>query len=311
MNLDTQAQMQRAYTLIKDKRYAEARDILMPITRNEPQNADAWWLLANAQTDPNAARDALNILLRLNPNDERGRQRLDQLNQQFPPVTRSTFEDVPGAFVDNPASPLRDFASPGPSAYGAPLGFTPPVAVQARPQNTVLKVLLIACGVLVVACLACVGFGYYSIQRVISDPTLAAGLGTAFGILNLPAQLPAEANSGGTLSLDEPKAGNSTTGESTVYKLTLNQGDKVVIAVNVPQTRNNAVLYGIYDPQGKKVAGFDFSGIFSLAATRGSTPQSSSNPLAVRYTATQGGQYSILVVGLSNTSYTVTVSRGQ
>jgi len=303
MNLDTQAQMQRAYTLIKEKRYPEARDILMPITRNEPQNADAWWLLANAQTDPNAARDALNILLRLNPDDQRGRQRLDQLNQQHPPAARSVFEDVPGAFADDSPSPLRDFASPGPTTYGAPSGFAPPVAVQPRPQNTVLKVLLIACGVLVVACLACVGFGVYSFQRLVSDPTFSAAI-------NLPAALPQNVRSAGSIAIDEPKSGQLGTLENVVYSLNLKAGDRIVITLSTAQSRNNAAWYGLYNPAGQKVAAFDLSGIFSAGIQRAGTQRSSVDPFAITYSAPENGEYKVLIRAVNNINYTVTVARG-
>lgn len=85
MNNDTAAQMRRAYDLIKHKQRAAAADILLPIVDQEPDNANAWWLLANARTEPNGVRAALEQFLRLKPGNAKARQMLDELNAKYPP----------------------------------------------------------------------------------------------------------------------------------------------------------------------------------------------------------------------------------
>ncbi|MDL1902727.1 hypothetical protein FBR02_18395 [Anaerolineae bacterium CFX9] len=90
----TNQQLQQAYQLIRDGRKPEALQILLPIVRNDKGNADAWWLLANAVSDPVQARKALEQVLRLRPGDEKARRMLDRLNlgstSDFPPATPSS-----------------------------------------------------------------------------------------------------------------------------------------------------------------------------------------------------------------------------
>ncbi|MFP4324029.1 MAG: hypothetical protein ACLFTK_16360 [Anaerolineales bacterium] len=60
-----------------DKRAALA--ILTPIVQDQPNDADAWWLFANATPDQRRARMALQNVLRLEPFNERARRMLAQL----------------------------------------------------------------------------------------------------------------------------------------------------------------------------------------------------------------------------------------
>lgn len=87
--MSTHEDLRRAYTLIKQEQIDEALAILRPIVLNEPDNADAWWLLANAAIEPAEARESLIQVLRLDPdyaNAPKAREMLDRLNEQFPPV---------------------------------------------------------------------------------------------------------------------------------------------------------------------------------------------------------------------------------
>jgi len=87
--MSTHEELRRAYTLIKQEQIDEALAILRPIVLNEPENVDAWWLLANAAIEPAEARESLIQVLRLDPdyaNAPKAREMLDRLNEQFPPV---------------------------------------------------------------------------------------------------------------------------------------------------------------------------------------------------------------------------------
>lgn len=87
--MSTHDELRRAYTLIKQEQIDEALALLRPIVLNEPENADAWWLLANAAVEPAEAREALLQVLRIDPlyaNAPKAREMLDKLNEQFPPV---------------------------------------------------------------------------------------------------------------------------------------------------------------------------------------------------------------------------------
>jgi hypothetical protein len=85
MAQNTRQELGRAFELIKQDKVTEAVQILKPITEAEPDNADAWWLLANASTEARDARRALIEVLKINPAYPKARQLLDQLNERFPP----------------------------------------------------------------------------------------------------------------------------------------------------------------------------------------------------------------------------------
>ncbi len=81
----TQQQLAEAFDLIKKDRLDEAIRIIRPITQSEPDNADAWWLLANASSEPRDARQYLVNVLKINPAYPKARDLLDMLNEQYPP----------------------------------------------------------------------------------------------------------------------------------------------------------------------------------------------------------------------------------
>ncbi len=72
-------QLRRAYDLIRQGQKEEAAAILQPILKTDRGNADAWWLLANALTDPAKQIQALNQVLKLRPNDQRAEKMLGRL----------------------------------------------------------------------------------------------------------------------------------------------------------------------------------------------------------------------------------------
>ena len=106
--------LQQAYQLIRSGEKTEAVKLLLPIVRADPDNADAWWLLANAVEKSDQAKRALQQVLKVRPNDQRARRFLEQLGGT-PPSTRTpspptTFdEDVlfttsgaPAVYEDDP-----------------------------------------------------------------------------------------------------------------------------------------------------------------------------------------------------------------
>ena len=80
--------LERAFRLIKQDETQEALQIVEPIVQNDPENVDAWWLLAYAATEPSRVREALLTVLRLDPdyaNAPRAREMLQKLNVEYPP----------------------------------------------------------------------------------------------------------------------------------------------------------------------------------------------------------------------------------
>lgn len=85
---ESRKELERAFKLIKRDETEEAQQIIRPILDEEPDNVDAWWLLAYAVTEPREVRGALLNVLRLDPdytNAPKAREMLDKLNAEYPP----------------------------------------------------------------------------------------------------------------------------------------------------------------------------------------------------------------------------------
>ena len=87
----TSDSLSKAYRLIEADELAAARAVLEPILDGDAGNADAWWLYAHAVTDTFAARNALDNVLRLNPNYPGAVELMEQLEV----VSRSEAETEP------------------------------------------------------------------------------------------------------------------------------------------------------------------------------------------------------------------------
>ncbi|MCS7070178.1 MAG: pre-peptidase C-terminal domain-containing protein, partial [Anaerolinea sp.] len=135
--MSTNQQLQQAYQLIRQGNKQEAMRILVPIVKADANNADAWWLLANAVSDTNQARRALEQVLRLRPNDDKARRMLDRLSGgsagSAPSASpsgaaRGSFSPSSGSSPFGPSSaggglrPSAPAASPDPFGSSDPFG---------------------------------------------------------------------------------------------------------------------------------------------------------------------------------------------
>lgn len=104
-------QLGEAYDLIQRDELDEAIEIINPILKAHPDNADAWWLLANAESEPTTVRQALVNVLKIRPRDERARDMLEKLNEAFPPRTPEDYKLLEQVLDtgdhDFPAAPAR------------------------------------------------------------------------------------------------------------------------------------------------------------------------------------------------------------
>lgn len=109
---DTRQQLRKAFELINKDQLEDAIAILKPITAAEPENADAWWLLANASSEPRDARRALVTVLKLDPRHAKARESLDKLNELFPPSDDELMMmmDIEEPEPDLPMATRSDFA---------------------------------------------------------------------------------------------------------------------------------------------------------------------------------------------------------
>ncbi len=99
---DTHEQLREAYQLAQQDRIEEAQRILRPILDAEPNNVQAWWILAHAVETPTEARAALQKALELDPNfsqADKAREMLRQIDEQFPEAA-TTESPTPSAFTD-------------------------------------------------------------------------------------------------------------------------------------------------------------------------------------------------------------------
>lgn len=140
MTDSTQQQLRRAYELIKAKKRNEAVQILLPILQTDRDNANAWWLLANAVTDPKDAREALENVLRLRPDHENARKLLDKLNATHPQEPKpepepeqETFDFGGVGAEETPPQAAADPFGGQAETFGAPASSTPAGGAAADP----------------------------------------------------------------------------------------------------------------------------------------------------------------------------------
>lgn len=99
---ETQSALSRAYQLVEAGNYDEARAILDPILAANKNNADAWWIYAHAITEPDGGRDALEQVVRINPQYPGAAELLAQARTRFPAKPKITSLVRP---VSVPAAP--------------------------------------------------------------------------------------------------------------------------------------------------------------------------------------------------------------
>ncbi len=74
----------QAHACIEAGNLEDAENLIRSLLEQDPENTDAWWLLAHSVRDSFAARDALGQVLRLDPNDQQARSLLSALDERFP-----------------------------------------------------------------------------------------------------------------------------------------------------------------------------------------------------------------------------------
>ena len=85
--------LRSAFENLKAGEKALARIELRALLDKEPDNADAWWLMAHALTEPDEIRQALQQDLRLRPDHRAAQEKLDALNRKYPPTDHDADDD--------------------------------------------------------------------------------------------------------------------------------------------------------------------------------------------------------------------------
>lgn len=79
---DIQSTIQEAYSLIRSGKKHAAVDLLLPILRDDKDNLNAWWVLANALDDREEIRQALEQVIRLDPDHIPANNRLAKMDEE-------------------------------------------------------------------------------------------------------------------------------------------------------------------------------------------------------------------------------------
>jgi hypothetical protein len=116
MSEENRQVLQDAYGLIRAGNKQEATRLLINVLKADRNNADAWWLLANATNDSDKKRQALEQVLRINPAHGAARRALDTLNPTVSPAHPPVYTPPPVTPppAAPPASPPPRQASPPP-----------------------------------------------------------------------------------------------------------------------------------------------------------------------------------------------------
>lgn len=85
---ETQSPLARAYDLVEAGQYDEARAVLDAVLAEDEENADAWWIYAHAVTDVEMGRQALENVLRIDPNYPGAAELLEQADEMSEPTPK-------------------------------------------------------------------------------------------------------------------------------------------------------------------------------------------------------------------------------
>lgn len=264
--MSTSDQLQQAYRLIRDGNKTQATAILVPIVRNEPNNADAWWLLANAVSGVDQQRRALEQVLRLRPNDDKARQMMDRIGgfgaSPQPPDPWATQPPPSDPFGSDPFAHVGSGQSapyyPQPRTGG--MQSAPPIAPQRKGTNPCVIVLAIVGFVVVVGCAACMLLSGGTIGTFVSgflgtltaDPDLANTFGTAIANItpegsNLGSRLSGNFTDRGTIERGQTLNANVDTFVDDGWTFDGDSGDSVTIEVRARGDLDPELF--LYDPQ--------------------------------------------------------------
>ncbi len=116
----------QATELARTKRYDQARELALRVIREDGRNTKALWIVASVTESLTERRNALNALLRLQPENLHARHMLNNMNQ----TTRQSA----------PRTTIKSIASDTPSAIHALSMSAPPVYLYAVLASLVLVV---------------------------------------------------------------------------------------------------------------------------------------------------------------------------
>ncbi len=114
MDAGTKQELQRAYAYLKSGDRKSASQILVSVLKTHPDSEQGWLMLSLAVDDPQRQIYALQQVLRVNPDNEKARERLSKLGGAAPAAARPITPDKPATPAYQPeAEEDAPFASAG------------------------------------------------------------------------------------------------------------------------------------------------------------------------------------------------------
>jgi hypothetical protein len=304
---DTNQQLQQAYEAIKAGRRQEAIGILRPFLRANPDHANAWWLLANAEREPEAIREALDNVLRLRPDNDKAQQMLAKLEARYPrkpkpPVDEFDFGAEDDLFGDEEYDPHYKPKNSSRAASATPGRVT---VVKSGNSNSTALILLAVVGVIaVVACGACfalptLGITLFGQQmsQVVNDPTFVAALqemADNVTMMSVDNTTLGEYVSRGTIQRGQTMQGNVDTFDDDGWVYNADGGEQLTIEVTA-RGDLDPQLY-IFRPDGTLLAGNDDIDFMDNTNSRVQVTLPTSGPFVIVVSAFgTGGEYDLAV----------------
>ncbi len=243
----TRQQLQQAYDLIKANRKSEAQALLMPILKADEDNANAWWLLANALSDPAEIREALEYVLRLRPGDAKAQKMLNDLNARSPadefPMEDTGFGGMPAPEMSDWMSGLSEKPKRGGQVAVKPSGSS---------GTNPLVIILAVVGVLgLIGCAVCfilptVGISLFGAQMVEQLMTVAPEFEELMGTITaMPGGgvLSGDVNQRGSIEYGQTVRATVDTFDDDAWTFQGSAGDRVTIQVNATDNRLDPEVY--------------------------------------------------------------------
>jgi hypothetical protein len=290
----TKQDLQRAYELIRDGKKAEAEALLMPILKADEENANAWWLLANAVREPADIREALGQVLRLRPGDAKAQKMLDDLNR------RSPTDEFP--LDDSSSMRIGDMMGEKPKR-GGDMGDVIVTKPKGGGGTNPLLIVLAVVGVLaLLACIVCVGlpligvsiFGGQVVEQLMTEMpefqelalTITAMPGGAFTSGNLIQR--------GTIEYGETVQGNVDETDDDGWTFQGSSGDRVIIELTARDSDLDTQL-SLLDSSNRQIAENDDIDFPDNTNSRIDVTLSSSGAFTIRVSAFgfDGGAYDL------------------
>lgn len=236
-------QLMDAYQLIKTGQKAQAEAQLRTLLEDEADNAEGWWLLANAATDPAAIREALERDLQLRPDHTIAQKALDALNRKHPPAGNDAdFDDLFGDDYTDDWSVSR------------PATRTTPTTSKRNNQS-----LLLYGSIALIVLFFCGGIAVVMMEatRVVGEVANELGqMSSALADDGFHQTIPYEVDDNGSMAIGERKRGYVDTFLDDLWTFQGRAGQRVTIELNARDDTLDPELF-LYSPDERLIAAND------------------------------------------------------